>query len=138
MFLGAHPSMVCEEEEEEEEEEELFWSASLPLRSQAAENNELTSRLLTSRKNMAARGHASDQNRKQWRSDSQHPVGARVFKWVKGGEDDRLPSFTHELFLHLFDFIWNQRCCRTQGECSSDPQPQSSGGEEQETRSGLT
>lgn len=39
------------------EEEELFWSASLQHRSQGAtmENNELTSRLLTSRENMAAK-----------------------------------------------------------------------------------
>lgn len=53
----AHPSMI---REEEEEEEELFWLAS--LRSQAAtmENNELTSRLVTSRPNMAAQRHASD------------------------------------------------------------------------------
>lgn len=38
------------------EKEELFWSASLQHRSQGAtvENNELTSRLLTSRENMAA------------------------------------------------------------------------------------
>lgn len=52
----AHLSMVREEEEVEEEGRELFWSQNPPHRSQAAtvENNELTSRLVTSRENMAA------------------------------------------------------------------------------------
>lgn len=52
----AHPSMVCVEEGEGSTSR--FWSASLTHRSQTAtmENNELTSRLVTSQQNMAARG----------------------------------------------------------------------------------
>lgn len=53
---------MVQEEEEEEEAQRKSWPASLPHRTAATteQNNKLTSRLVTSRENMAARGHASD------------------------------------------------------------------------------